>query len=129
MIARGRGYTFDIVGEGARQAALNRICGGKCENGHNLRVTAQLVPVPGEPIAIAVHIQRAAVGFIPAEASADLRAEIVRVGAVGGAVYCHAKIVGGWDHGDGDEGHYGVRLSISSPLRLEASPPHNHRRQ
>jgi hypothetical protein len=37
-------------------------------------------------------------------------------------VMCDAKIVGGWDRGDGDEGHYGVTLSLSKPLRLAKQP-------
>jgi len=35
-LARGRGFTFEIVGESYCQDALNRLCGGKCEEGHKL---------------------------------------------------------------------------------------------
>ena len=65
-----------------------------------------------------MFIEAKHVGHIPRELAAQLRADIIRINPDMLPVMCKAKIVGGWDRGGGDEGHYGVKLSLSSPLRL-----------
>ena len=120
-IARGRGYTVEVVGEVHRQDALNAICGGKCEDGHDLKTTAQLLLIddnPYDPNAVGVFINSELVGYIPRDAARHVRAEVIGLSPDERPVTCDAKIVGGWDRGDGDEGHYGVKLSLSNPMRL-----------
>jgi hypothetical protein len=34
------------------------------------------------------------------------------------AISCKAKIVGGWDRGEGDRGYFGVKLSLALPPRI-----------
>jgi len=120
-IARGRGFTVEVAGEAHRQEALDGICGGKCEDGHNLETTAQLLLIddnPYDPNAVGVFIAGELVGYIPRDAAPHVRAEVLRLSPDERPVTCDAKIVGGWDRGDEDEGHYGVKLSLSNPMRL-----------
>jgi len=120
-LARGRGYTFDVVGECHRQAELNSICGGKCEDGHDLKVLAQLVFIDGnphDPNAVGVFVDSKMVGYVPRHLAPGLRSAILRLNPDERPVTCDSRIVGGWDRGDGDEGHYGIKLSLSNPLRI-----------
>lgn len=121
-IAPGRSFTFDVVGEAHYQEALDRIVGGKCEEGCDLEVTAQLVFDEGnehDSNAVGILIDRMVVGYVPREKAAEIRSEILRINPEQRPVTCNAKIVGGWDRGRGDSGHYGVKLSISKPMRLK----------
>jgi hypothetical protein len=120
-IAPGRGFTLDLVGESHHQGELDSICGGKCEDGYRAECTAQLYFTDNNPHdlnAIGVMVDGKPVGFLPRDVTEQLRADILRINPDRRPVTCNAKIVGGWDRGDGDEGHYGVKLSLSQPLRL-----------
>lgn len=122
-LAAGRGFTFDVVGEAQWQDNLSAICGGKCEDGHKREVAAQLVfeSNPTVPNAVGVMIDARPVGWIPADKAAEVRSALMALNPDRRAVTCNAKIVGGWDRGDGDEGHFGVKLSLSWPLKVHAS--------
>lgn len=120
-LARGRGYTFDVVGEANYQDALDHICGGKCDDGYNLETTAQLCfqeDNPHDSNAVAVLMERKVVGYIPRDKAAWFRSEILKVNPEERPVICDAKVVGGWYRGRGDEGHYGVKLSLAEPLTV-----------
>lgn len=120
-LAGGRGYTFEVVGESHRQDALNAICGGKCEDGHDIKVTAQLIIIEGnphDPNAVGVFVDSQMVGYVPRDVASLIRSELMRLSPDERPVTCDARIVGGWDRGDGDEGHYGIKLSLSNPLKL-----------
>ena len=60
------GQRVNIVGEASYQDALDRICGGKCEAGHDLTVKATLVPEPHpyDPNAVMVQIDGMPVGYL-----------------------------------------------------------------
>jgi len=120
QLAPGRGYTLDIVGESRFQAALSRVCGGKTAEGHKHEATAELrfEQNPSDPNAIAVDIAGKQVGWIPSPTNAEIRREITALTPTGLAS-CKAKIVGGWSK-DGDEGHFGVKISLSRPLKIVA---------
>lgn len=122
-LAAGRGFTFDVVGENQWQDNLSAICGGKCEDGHKREVAAQLVfeSNPTDPNAVGVMIDARPVGWIPADKGAEVRSALMALNPDRRAVTCKAKVVGGWDRGDGDEGHFGVKLSLSWPLKVHAS--------
>lgn len=103
-------FSFDIVGESHYQSALERICGGKSEEGSEYYCLAQLVPEPHNPHdrnAIAAYINSAKVGYISrqmaARMSKAMNGQVVTVDAV---------IVGGWQRTNGDEGHFGVKLDL-----------------
>lgn len=120
-LARGRGYTFEVVGEAYRQDALDAICGGKCEDGHDVQIIAQLIMIEGnshDPNAVGVFVDSQLVGYVPRDVAPHIRTELVRLSPDERPVTCDARIVGGWDRGDGDEGHYGIKLSLSNPLRV-----------
>ena len=126
-LARGRGYTFEVVGEAQWQETLDAICGGKCEPGHKLDVTAQLLLIEGNPYdpnAVGVFVDRKLVGYVPRYLAAELRSEILRISPDERPVTCDARIVGGWDRGDGDVGHYGIKLSLSHPMRAACKARH-----
>lgn len=81
-IAKGRGFTFDVVGESNYQDRLSDICGGKCEDGYNDEVDAQLVFISDnehDPYAIGVMIMGEPVGCVSAAESERLRAEVLRI--------------------------------------------------
>jgi len=120
MLARGRGFTLDVVGESNYQPALDRICGGKCEDGHRREVTAQLCFVEDnewDENAVGVFINKQLVGFVPRDQAAKVREGILAINQDDRPVLCRGKIVGGWNRGHGDEGSYGVKLSIGTPIR------------
>ncbi|MBV9881771.1 MAG: hypothetical protein JO276_02045 [Sphingomonadaceae bacterium] len=99
MLPPGAGFTFDVVGELRFQANLDRICGGKCEDGYNLEVTAHFAfrdDDPEDPDSIIVVIHGMPVGYIPTDYSAHLRRGILRANPERQPVACRAKIVGGW---------------------------------
>lgn len=110
-------FAFDVVGEGNYQAALSQICGGKCEDGHELEVTAQLVPEPANPYdknAVAVVIQGHKVAYFARDDAGQFQARMRRHGT-GRAFSCDAMIVGGWKRdrrGEIDEGSFGVKLDL-----------------
>lgn len=117
-VAAGRGFTFNIVGESQFQPALSKLCGGKKVGGHKREATAQLrfEQNTHDPNAIAVYIRSKQVGWIPAVLTQDLRREVIALNA-DQTVACKAMIMGGWKDEDG-EGHFGVKLSLSRPLKI-----------
>jgi hypothetical protein len=121
-LARGDGFNFNIVGEASYQPALDTICGGKCEEGHQLSKLAQLCfqeDNPYDPNAVVVFIDRRVVGYVPRNLAKEIREAILRLNPEERPVTCDAQVVGGWrrDWQD-DEGHYGVKLSLSYPLKI-----------
>ena len=105
-------YEFDIVGESHYQEALNEICGGKVKQGHFKTVTAKLFPEdenPHDPMAVCVQIEGRTVGYLSRENARKMRAQLPHAGVFWKVA---AKIVGGWDDGEGSVGHYGVKLDI-----------------
>jgi len=108
-------YTLDVVGESHYQDALNEICGGKSEDGYHDIVQAFLIYEDDNAYddqAIRVEIQGKVVGYLTRAVARNYRRQMK------GAAYenlpgvCSAKIVGGWDRGDGDAGSYGVKLDL-----------------
>lgn len=119
-LTAGRGFTFDVVGEARFQPALSKLCGGKKAGGHKQEAVAHLrfEPNSHDPNAIAVDISGMQVGWISSTLTSEIRREIAALSPTEG-VTCQAKIVGGWNE-DGDEGHFGVKLSLSRPLKVSA---------
>lgn len=103
-------FSFEIVGEAFYQAALERIAGGKTEDGVEVETPALLVPEPTNPHdhnAVAVQIFGHTVGYLSRPNAARYRAAHGLIPAS-----CTALIVGGWDRGPEDQGHFGVKLDI-----------------
>jgi hypothetical protein len=113
-------FGWDIVGESKYQAALKELCGGTCEDGYDLEVWALLVPETGNPHdenAVAVHMDTGLVGYLDRNNARRFRFAIGKQGLGGYAFKVPAKVVGGWDRGNGDVGFFGVKLDLpGSPL-------------
>ena len=110
-------YLSKIVGESHYQAALESICGGKTPEGHELEVKALLVHDDNNPHdsqAIKVEIQGKTVGYLDRQQARDYRKKLAMAGFKGRTARCDAIIVGGWDRGNGDTGHFGVKLDIGT---------------
>ena len=116
----GRGNTYEIVGEAHHQANLLSLTGGaKQERGVKLDVQAVLQPEPKnshDSNAVSVLIKKKKVGYLRKNDAPAFVAFLKEVGA--SSAICDGRIVGGWDDGEGSEGHFGVKLSLSWPPKL-----------
>ncbi len=115
-ITNGPGtYSTDIVGESYYQKALERICGGWSKNGHRREVEAFLHVESNRsryPNAIRVVVKGETVGYLDRETARCYRTQLEKAGLRGTTVKCNAIIVGGWDRGNLDIGHFGVKLDL-----------------
>ncbi len=114
----GRGFTFEIVGESHYQKALSAITGGKTEDGVKVFSDATLRREPNNPYdpnAVRVEISNKTVGYLDRQKAVEYTDTLSRLGLEGRVTKCEAKIVGGWDRGDDDVGHFGVKLNVSWP--------------
>lgn len=115
-ITNGPGkFDFDVVGESFHQDALAEICGGKCFDGHRIEVEAMLIPEdenPHDPKAVRVEIHGHHVGHLSRKLARSFRKVLAEIAPAGTPAKCRAIIVGGWDRGDGDQGHFGVKLDL-----------------
>ena len=108
-------FKIEIVGESLYQDNINDITGGKTEDGHRLKTDAILLyqyDNPHDNQAIAVTIKGKIVGHLDRKMARLFRGAMKKINLEGYSSVCKAIIVGGWDRGDGDEGHYGVRLGF-----------------
>ena len=108
-------YLLDIVGESNYQSALEKICGGRTYEGHELIIEAVLVPEDDNPYdknAIRVDISGKTVGHLSRENAIQYRIKLEQAGYSGIMAKCSAMITGGWDRGRGDKGHFGVKLDL-----------------
>lgn len=115
-LAPGRGWTFDIVGEGAYQENLSIICRGKTPDGHRLDCLASLVLERGNPHdsnAVRVEIDGSTVGYLSRSDAAEYRRHVTAPSAS-----CEARVVGGWDRGGRDAGSFGVKLKLRWPPQV-----------
>ena len=115
-ITNGPGtYDVDVVGESHYQEALESICGGRTEDSQRLEVEAFLVPEsdnPDDSEAVRIEIQDQTVGYLDRETARSFRERMAEIGLTPAAAKCSVIIVGGWDRGDGDRGHFGVKLDL-----------------
>ncbi|SKA26275.1 HIRAN domain-containing protein [Consotaella salsifontis] len=118
-------YELDVVGESHYQAELNRICGGKTDDGHEMEVEALLVEEPTNPYdsnAVAVVIDGLVVAYLPRDDAAAYRQLLSRQKLSGEHLKVDALIVGGWNRGRRGQGHYGVKLDVDMPLTIREEP-------
>src|SRR4030042_2459327 len=108
-------YSLDIVGESNYQSSLEKMCGGQTEEGHEKIVQATLIHEDDNPYdnkAIRVDIDGMTVGYLSRENAREYRKRLKKAGYPGITATCSAIIVGGWDRGGGDRGHFGVKLDL-----------------
>jgi hypothetical protein len=100
----------EIRGESHYQEALSTIAGGKTPDGHLMPVAARVIPEdgnPADPMAVRVEVRGQTVGYLSRYQARQFR----KRSSI--AVDCSAKIVGGWDRGRGDTGHFGIELDLT----------------
>lgn len=80
-----------------------------------MEVEAFLVPEddnPHDSKAVRIIIQDQTVGHLDRETARSFRKMMAEIGLTEVAAKCNAIIVGGWDRGGGDRGHFGVKLDL-----------------
>lgn len=115
-IAGDGAFDFDIVGEASYQDALARAAGGRPADGARVVVSGYLIPEPDNPhdrSAIRAAHDGRTLGYIARSDTAAVHG-ILR----GKPAQVRILIVGGWDRGNGDSGHYGARLDVAWPPAL-----------
>ena len=108
-------FEFDIVGESHYQRALQRIAGPKGEDSKRRPCVATLVlddDNEHDNMAVRVDIEGETVGYLDRNMARQYRKELARQGVNGYRLHAEAPIVGGWDRGGSDRGHYGVKLDL-----------------
>ncbi len=108
-------FNVEVVGEAQYQSALSKICGGKQPNGVQHRTQATLVLEDAntyDPQAVRVDISGQTVGYLSRKDARDYRRSIRQQGYPELTASCVAIINGGWDRGQDDQGHFGVRLDL-----------------
>lgn len=114
---RGRaGYHVDVAGESFYDDSFKELCGERTIEGIRKEMTAQLELCddnPHDKRAVRVTIQGYPVGHLSREDARAFR-RLVRYGSLAEheVFECAALIVGGWDRGEGELGHFGVRLDL-----------------
>jgi hypothetical protein len=109
------GKTVEVVGESYYQDALDAVCGGKCEDGHQVMCQAELRPEPHNEYdknAVGVYVDGQKVGHLSRADANRLQRRLLSLRQRGKLPMCRALITGGWYRGPGDEGHYGIRLDF-----------------
>jgi tellurite resistance protein len=113
------GYHFEVVGESHYQADLESVAGGRTEDGANCECVAMLTPEhdnPYDPQAVSVNVNGHKVGYLPRNWAAKFDVALASNGYAQAA--CKALIVGGWERGGNDRGHFGIKLDIALPFNL-----------
>jgi len=108
-------YSIDVVGESNYQSWLESICGGRTDESQEKLVEAVLVHEDDNPYddkAIRIDIMGRTVGYLSRENARQYRKRLEEAGYKGINATCSAMIVGGWDQGNGDRGHFGVKLDL-----------------
>lgn len=110
---------LEVKGESHYQDALASIAGPKTKDGYDLPVDCVLVREPENPYdpnAIAVFAtdpstgRSVMVGHINRESCITMAPVLDAKSGEGEQVGLVGHILGGWDRGDGDTGHYGIWL-------------------
>ncbi|MGB5261805.1 MAG: hypothetical protein WBO34_14970 [Gammaproteobacteria bacterium] len=116
-------YEYKIVGEAKYQRALETICGGRTEEGIRKNVQAILIPERSnrnDKQAVRVAIEGQTVGYLSRVNARAFRKKLKAAGYSSRPAACPAVIVGGWERGPFEKGHFGVKLDLPVRGRLIA---------
>jgi hypothetical protein len=108
-------FEVEVVGESHYQDALERICGGRSEDGAEKYCRATLILDDSNPYdkkAVRIDVDGATVGYLSREGAGVYRQRLKEAGHPRLRGTCDAVIRGGWDRGNGDTGNFGVRLDL-----------------
>jgi hypothetical protein len=118
---RGNGqYGFAVVGESSHQDELEELAGGRTEESAEYYCDAELIPEPDNAFddnAVFVSVSGKKVGYLPRKTAA--RYNNARIAHGIDVATCAAVIVGGWDRGEDDHGHFGIKLDVVQPFHFE----------
>ena len=113
-------FSLAVVGESSYQAALERICGRRTRDGHDVVTLASLTledDNPHDSMAVRVAIQGQTVGYLTRDKARAYRDRLAARGHLQPAATCRARIRGGWYRGADDVGSYGVQLDVNLSRR------------
>jgi hypothetical protein len=108
-------FAIEVVGESRYQEAFTHVAGGKKRDGCEKYVEAILFPENNNPYdsnAVQVFVGGYLCGYLDRETAVSYREQLRAAGCPGITARCKAVIVGGWDRGGGDCGHFGVKLDL-----------------
>lgn len=112
----------EVKGEASYQPALEAIAGPKQSESAHLDVTALLRCEPSNKYdanAIIVEVQGRSVGYLRRDLAADYCPLLTKMEQMGQQPTCKGTIVGGWRRDDGDEGSFGIWLTMPTPSLLK----------
>jgi hypothetical protein len=125
-LQRGRGWTFEVVGESHYQDALASYYRKHGGNGSNLKVPEITLRTDDrnafDQNAIRVELAGKTVGFLPKDKAIEFRDALAGSPALELGATCQAKITGGFEL-DSPEGgrrhaHFGIALNIRWPPQI-----------
>lgn len=108
-------FGCEVVGESHYQGALEAIAGRRSAEPARIKTTARLVcehDNPHDKNAVRVDIGGRTVGYLDRATAITYRARLEEQGIGKLTLSADALIVGGWDRGNGDRGHFGVKLDL-----------------
>jgi hypothetical protein len=108
-------FEIEAVGTSKYQRALESAAGGRAEDGVEVLTHAILVfenDNPHDSNAVQVFLGSKLVGYLSRDNAKSYRKQILKAGRGELVGRCEAKIVGGWDRGTSDRGHFGLRLDL-----------------
>ncbi len=128
-LKKGRGWTFDVVGESNYQEELSAYYERHGGNGSDLIVQSVVLRAednnPHDSKAVRVELQGRAVGYLPRARAAEYRAALSDTEALKNGATCSAKVTGGFEMDDDlkgrDRAHFGLKLNVSWPPKLAGS--------
>jgi hypothetical protein len=109
-------YNVKVVGASMYQQDLERLAGGRSEGGVSVEVLATVVPEPSNPhdrLAMRVDVSGRTVGYLSREDARSYRKRLKAEGLKVEPMGFPGLIVGGWDRGKDDRGHFGLRLDLA----------------
>lgn len=115
MIEGPGDFAVDVVGESNYQGAIEGVAGGRTEDSSEKIVTAILSLEDSNPYdnkAVAVFLGGKLCGYLDRETARSYRKQLKASGHPKLTAACKAMIVGGWDRGGGDRGHFGIKLDL-----------------
>jgi len=108
-------FAVDVVGESKYQDVIELAAGGRTVDGCEMVVDAVLVlenANPYDPKAVQVWIGGRLCGYLNRKNARAYRKELKKTGHPNITASCKAVIVGGWDRGRDNRGHFGIRLDL-----------------
>lgn len=106
------GWSVEVVGESHYQRTLERLAGGRSEQGANLECVARLVREPTNRYdrnAVRIEIQGELVGYVSRDQAEDVQPLLQKLDRQGRPAWVRATINGGWEDAD-SRGSFGVVL-------------------